>query len=86
MSRKNREPAEREAAELDRTRTLAERHKVSIRTIERWCEAGILPPPLRIRGRKFWPRGTLAKLDPPPAQRQTAQADPRRPARQGLAE
>ena len=26
-------------------------------------EAGLLPPPLRINGRKFWPRGTLAKLD-----------------------
>jgi hypothetical protein len=64
MSRKNREPAtERESGELDRTRTLAERHRVSIRTIERWCEAGLLPPPLRINGRKFWPRGTLAKLD-----------------------
>jgi predicted site-specific integrase-resolvase len=63
MSRKNPKPAEREAAELDRTRTLAERHKVSIRTIERWCEAGILPQPLRIRGRKFWPRGTVARLD-----------------------
>jgi hypothetical protein len=60
MSRKNRKP---EAAELDRTRTLAERHKLSIRTIERWCEAGILPPPLRIRGRKFWPAGTTAKTD-----------------------
>jgi hypothetical protein len=62
--RRNREPAaERESAELDRTKTLAERHQVCIRTIERWTEAGLLPQPLRIRGRKFWPRGTLAKLD-----------------------
>jgi hypothetical protein len=62
--RNNRElAAERESAELDRTKTLAERHQVCIRTIERWTEAGLLPPPLRIRGRKFWPRGTLAKLD-----------------------
>ncbi len=67
MSRPNREPAaEQEATELDRTKTLAERHQVCIRTIERWTEAGILPPPLRIRGRKFWPRGTLAKLDASP--------------------
>jgi predicted site-specific integrase-resolvase len=64
MSHRNPEAAaERDATELDRTRTLAERHKVSIRTIERWVEAGILPPPMRIRGRKFWPQGTLAKTD-----------------------
>jgi hypothetical protein len=66
MSRQIQEPAERPAAELDRTRTIAERHKVSIRTVERWVEAGILPQPLRIRGRKFWPRGTLAKTDTAP--------------------
>ena len=63
MSQIQEAPAERPAAELDRTRTLAERHKVSIRTVERWVEAGILPQPLRIRGRKFWPAGTLARLD-----------------------
>jgi hypothetical protein len=63
MSRKKEPAAEREAAELDRTSTLAARHKVSIRTIERWVEAGILPQPLRIRGRKFWPSGTMARLD-----------------------
>jgi hypothetical protein len=67
MSRRNRQPAaEQEATELDRTSTLAERHKVCVRTIERWVEIGILPPPLRIRGRKFWPRGTTAKLDASP--------------------
>jgi hypothetical protein len=67
MSRKNPEPAaERESGELDRTRTIAERHKVSIRTVERWTEAGILPQPLRIRGRKFWPAGTTAKVDATP--------------------
>jgi hypothetical protein len=64
MSRKNREPAAgRPSTELDRTRTIAERHQVSVRTVERWVEAGFLPQPLRIRGRKFWPRGTTAKLD-----------------------
>jgi DNA-binding transcriptional MerR regulator len=63
MPRKRESAAERPVAELDRTRTLAERHRVSIRTIERWTEAGLLPQPQRIRGRKFWPRGTLAKLD-----------------------
>jgi hypothetical protein len=67
MSPKNREvAAERESAELDRTKTLAERHRVSVRTIERWVEAGLLPQPLRIRGRKFWPAGTTAKTDASP--------------------
>ena len=68
MSYKNREPAaERKATELDRASTLAQRHRVSIRTIERWVEAGILPQPtLRIRGRKFWPAGTTAKSDTHP--------------------
>ena len=64
MSRKNPEgAAERPSRDLDRTRTIAERHQVSIRTVERWTDAGILPQPLRIRGRKFWPAGTTAKLD-----------------------
>jgi len=67
MSRKNREPAaEREATSLDPTRVVAERHRVSVRTVERWTDAGILPPPLRINGRKFCPAGTTAKTDAPP--------------------
>jgi predicted DNA-binding transcriptional regulator AlpA len=56
---------QRDSAGLDRTRTVAERHGVSVRTIERWIEAGLLPPPLRIRGRKYWPAGTVAKTDSP---------------------
>jgi predicted site-specific integrase-resolvase len=63
MSRQIREPAEPPAAALDPTRVVAERHRVSIRTVERWTDAGILPPPLRINGRKFWPAGTVAKTD-----------------------
>jgi predicted site-specific integrase-resolvase len=56
-------PAERSAIALDPTRVLAERHRVCVRTIERWVESGILPEPMRINGRKFWPAGTTAKLD-----------------------
>jgi hypothetical protein len=64
MPRRNKEPAaEQEATSLDPTRVVAERHRVSIRTIERWTDAGILPPPLRINRRKFWPAGTVAKTD-----------------------
>jgi hypothetical protein len=65
MSHRNRDPAadERQATSLDPTRVVAQRHQVSIRTVERWTDAGILPPPLRINGRKFWPAGTRAKID-----------------------
>jgi hypothetical protein len=46
-----------------RTRHLAEQENVCVRTIERWVEAGILPQPDRINGRKFWPEGTRPKTD-----------------------
>jgi DNA-binding transcriptional MerR regulator len=42
---------------------MAEQHRVSIRTIERWTDAGILPQPERINGRKYWPDGTTPKFD-----------------------
>jgi hypothetical protein len=58
------EPAERRpAGPLNSTRKLAEQNCVCIRTIERWVDAGILPPPVRINGRKFWPAGTMPKTD-----------------------
>jgi predicted site-specific integrase-resolvase len=47
------------------TRKLAEQNAVSIRTVERWTDAGILPQPMRINGRKFWPANTKPKLDAP---------------------
>jgi hypothetical protein len=57
-------PAEkRPTAALNPTRKMAEQNSVSIRTIERWADAGILPPPVRINGRKFWPAGTMPKTD-----------------------
>jgi DNA-binding transcriptional MerR regulator len=36
------------------TRALQERYSVTDRTIDRWLAAGILPPPMRINGRKYW--------------------------------
>ena len=41
MSQIQEDLAERRAAEFDRVDTLARRHKVSIRTIERWYSIGI---------------------------------------------
>jgi hypothetical protein len=67
MPRRDKERiVERPAGALDPTRVIAERHDVCIRTVERWTDAGILPPPVRINGRKFWPAGTTAKTDASP--------------------
>jgi predicted site-specific integrase-resolvase len=63
MSGKIREGAERPLTELDSTNTIARRHKVSVKTIDRWTQIGILPQPMRINGRKFWPADTVAKTD-----------------------
>jgi len=49
-------------------RKIAEANSVSVRTIERWTEDGILPPPVRINGRKFWPADTTPKRDAPEAE------------------
>jgi hypothetical protein len=45
------------------TRKIAEANSVSVRTVERWTDDGILPPPVRINGRKFWPADTTPKRD-----------------------
>jgi MerR HTH family regulatory protein len=45
------------------TRRLAEKFDVSMRTIDRWIERGIIPPGKRIRGRRFWPDDTEPKYD-----------------------
>jgi predicted site-specific integrase-resolvase len=64
MPRRNKERiVERPASALEPTRVIAQRHDVCIRTVERWIEAGLLPPPMKINGRKYWPAGTTAKLD-----------------------
>lgn len=31
-------------------------------TIHRWVKAGVLPPPVTIRGRNFWPENIVAEL------------------------
>jgi hypothetical protein len=47
------------------TRKMADKFSVCMRTIDRWVEAEILPPPKRVRGRRFWPSDTEPRLDPP---------------------
>ena len=36
------------------TSALCERYSVSDRTIDRWLDAGILPPPVYINRRRYW--------------------------------
>jgi predicted site-specific integrase-resolvase len=36
------------------THALCARYEVCSRTINRWTEAGILPPPLYVNKRKYW--------------------------------
>jgi len=35
-------------------RLLAQRYSVTLRSIERWAELGILPPPQKINSRCYW--------------------------------
>ena len=51
------------AVPLKPTRTIAAENKVCVRTIERWVEQGILPEPMRINNRRYWPEGTMPKAD-----------------------
>ena len=45
-------------------RGVAERYDVTTRTITRWIEAGVLPPPdLRIRDRGYWDEAGLDRHD-----------------------
>lgn len=35
---------------------------VTVPTIARWVERRLLPPPLKINGRHYWPESVLAQL------------------------
>jgi hypothetical protein len=54
----------REASEkFHPTRALCQRYDVVPRTIDRWIDSGILPPPVWIGGRRYWPEDALLKLE-----------------------
>jgi DNA-binding transcriptional MerR regulator len=45
------------------TRTLCQRYDVSARTIDRWLDAGILPPPMVVNHRRYWDEDELEQLE-----------------------
>ena len=45
------------------TRALCERYGVVPRTIDRWIDAEVLPPPTWIRGRRYWPDSALEQIE-----------------------
>jgi len=51
---------------LETARNVARRLGCSVRTIERWSGAGILPPPIQINGRNYYPAGVMPKVDKSP--------------------
>ena len=44
-------------------RALCERYSVSDRTIDRWLDAGILPPPVYINRRRYWLEEELERCE-----------------------
>ena len=44
-------------------RAVCARYGVSDRTIDRWVEAGELPEPMYIQGRRYWDESELAERD-----------------------
>jgi predicted site-specific integrase-resolvase len=61
MSELEKSPAR--SVQLLSTKKIADLNGVCVRTVERWIEAGVLPPPIRIRKRRFWPDGTMPRTD-----------------------
>jgi hypothetical protein len=57
-------PLKKRERRLESNRAFAERHGVSVRTIDRWVKAGILPAPTAvIRTRKYWDPRITPKID-----------------------
>jgi predicted DNA-binding transcriptional regulator AlpA len=45
------------------TRSVCKRYEITDRTVDRWVENGILPPPLRINGLRYWPERELEQRE-----------------------
>jgi predicted DNA-binding transcriptional regulator AlpA len=44
-------------------RAVCARYGISDRTVDRWVEAGELPKPMYIQGRRYWDESELARRD-----------------------
>jgi hypothetical protein len=44
-------------------RQLGERYHVVIRTLDRWLQRGILPPPIIINGRRYWDEAEIMQRE-----------------------
>ena len=55
--------AKRDQVRVVPIRRYAERHGVSVRTVHRWAEAGVVPEPERIRGRNYMPADAEPRRD-----------------------
>jgi len=44
-------------------RAVCARYGISDRTVDRWVEAGELPKPMYIQGRRYWDESELAQRD-----------------------
>ena len=49
--------------ELLPARKMRARYSTTDRTILRWEREGVLPPPIKIRGRKYWSKTVLERLE-----------------------
>jgi hypothetical protein len=56
-------PTPTAAAQLEPHSKKAARHGVCTRTLDRWVKNGILPAPVRINGRKYWPTDIAPRRD-----------------------
>jgi hypothetical protein len=45
------------------TRLVCERYNITDRTVDRWLENGILPPPVRINGLRYWHQRELEQRE-----------------------
>jgi hypothetical protein len=50
---------------LETTRSVARRLGCSVRTVQRWVKSGILPVPLRVNKRSFFPAHVMPRPDLP---------------------
>jgi predicted DNA-binding transcriptional regulator AlpA len=46
-----------------RASAVAARYSITVRTVDRWLEAGILPEPLRIHKTRYWDESEIEAME-----------------------